>query len=167
MDFWEVDFCEELAAAGRFVIRYDLRDTGRSVSYPPGRPAYTSHDLIDDALGLLDALDVRTANMVGISMGGAIAQLLSILQPERVATLTLLSTTAIGSVDDDLPGPSPALVKHFADPLPEPDWEELAAVATTSPRICVRTPGHHRSTTTPCEHTSVQLCCVPTTSNPL
>ena len=40
MDWWEEDFCERLASGGRFVIRYDHRDTGQSVTYPPGKPGY-------------------------------------------------------------------------------------------------------------------------------
>ena len=56
MDWWETEFCERLAAAGRFVIRYDHRDTGQSVSYPPGKPGYSSADLVDDAAGVLAAL---------------------------------------------------------------------------------------------------------------
>lgn len=49
MDFWEDEFCARLVEAGRFVIRYDHRDTGRSTSYPPGEPGYTGRDLTDDA----------------------------------------------------------------------------------------------------------------------
>jgi len=49
---WEDEFCERLAAGSRFVIRYDNRDTGRSVSYEPGAPQYTLRDLTADAIGL-------------------------------------------------------------------------------------------------------------------
>ncbi len=52
---WEDEFCERLAAGSRFVIRYDHRDTGRSVSYEPGAPPYTLRNLAEDAVGLLDA----------------------------------------------------------------------------------------------------------------
>ena len=45
MDWWEEEFCQRLAAGGRFVIRYDHRDTGQSVSYPAGAPGYTAADL--------------------------------------------------------------------------------------------------------------------------
>ena len=45
MDRWEKPFCERLAAAGRYVIRYDHRDTGGSTTYPPGSPGYSSDDL--------------------------------------------------------------------------------------------------------------------------
>jgi pimeloyl-ACP methyl ester carboxylesterase len=47
---WEDDFCERLAAGSRIVIRYDSRDTGRSVTYEPGAPTYTGSDLVDDAV---------------------------------------------------------------------------------------------------------------------
>ena len=55
MDWWDEEFCQRLAAGGRFVIRYDHRDTGRSVSYPAGAPGYTGADLAADAAGVLDA----------------------------------------------------------------------------------------------------------------
>lgn len=51
MDWWEDEFCERLAAGPRFVIRYDHRDTGRSVSYEPGAPQYTLRDLAADDVG--------------------------------------------------------------------------------------------------------------------
>jgi pimeloyl-ACP methyl ester carboxylesterase len=50
------EFCQRLAAGGRFVVRYDHRDTGRSVSYPAGAPGYTGADLAADVVGVLDAL---------------------------------------------------------------------------------------------------------------
>jgi pimeloyl-ACP methyl ester carboxylesterase len=56
MDWWEEEFCQRLAAGGRFVIRYDHRDTGRSVSYPAGAPGYTGADLAADAVGVLAAI---------------------------------------------------------------------------------------------------------------
>jgi Cupin domain len=52
---WEDEFCERLASGRRFVIRYDHRDTGRSVIYAPGAPGYTGIDLVADAAGVLDA----------------------------------------------------------------------------------------------------------------
>lgn len=124
MLWWEADFCARLASAGRFVIRYDNRDTGRSVSYPPGAPGYTVRDLASDAVGVLDALGVASAALVGLSMGGAIAQLAALDHPSRVASLTLISTTAGG---DDLPGMSPRLAAYFAD-LDSPDWSDRDAV---------------------------------------
>ncbi|MFB7865765.1 alpha/beta fold hydrolase [Streptomyces sp. NPDC056069] len=55
MLWWEEGFCRMLAEGGRFVIRYDHRDTGRSVTYEPGRPGYTGVDLAEDAVRVLDA----------------------------------------------------------------------------------------------------------------
>src|SRR3954453_15903162 len=54
MLWWDEEFCRMLAEHGRFVIRYDHRDTGRSTTYEPGQPGYTGHDLLLDALRLLD-----------------------------------------------------------------------------------------------------------------
>ena len=56
MEGWDRDLCQLLAGGGRFVIRYDHRDTGRSTSWPPAAPGYTDHDLVADAGGLADIL---------------------------------------------------------------------------------------------------------------
>jgi pimeloyl-ACP methyl ester carboxylesterase len=131
MDWWEDVFCERLAAGPRFVIRYDNRDTGRSVAYAPGEPGYDGLDLVADAIGLLDTLGLARAHLVGISMGGGIAQRAALDHPDRVATLTLFSTTAIGPDrpgSPDLPPMSDELRASFADPPPDPDWSDRAAV---------------------------------------
>ncbi len=78
MLWWEDGFCHMLAEGGRFVIRYDHRNTGRSVTYEPGRPGYTGADLVADAVGVLDAYRIPAAHVVGVSMGGALAQLLAL-----------------------------------------------------------------------------------------
>ncbi|HUH21435.1 MAG TPA: alpha/beta fold hydrolase, partial [Gaiellaceae bacterium] len=83
MLWWEEGFCRLLAEAGRFVIRYDHRDTGRSVTYEPGAPEYTEADLVADAVGVLDAYGIAAAHVVGVSAGGAFAQLLALAFPER------------------------------------------------------------------------------------
>ncbi len=93
MDWWDDEFCRRLAAGGRFVIRYDHRDTGRSTSFPAG-PAYSGIDLMNDALGVLDALHIRAAHLVGLSLGGALAQRMAVEHPTRVLTLSLIATTA-------------------------------------------------------------------------
>jgi pimeloyl-ACP methyl ester carboxylesterase len=128
MDWWEDEFCERLAQGPRFVVRYDFRDTGQSISYPPGAPGYDGLDLVEDALGLLDALGISRAHLVGISMGGGIAQRLALDHADRVASLTLISTSPIGPVDQDLPPISDELKATFAEPAPEPDWSDRAAV---------------------------------------
>ncbi|MCI3225991.1 alpha/beta fold hydrolase [Streptomyces sp. NP-1717] len=128
MDGWEEAFCVRLAAGRRHVVRYDHRDTGRSVNSPAGAPDYTFSDLLADAVGLLDVLGVDRAHVVGISMGGGLAQCLAVAHPERVATLTLVSTSPAGPTDSELPPPSERMRAAFADPAPEPDWSDRAAV---------------------------------------
>jgi pimeloyl-ACP methyl ester carboxylesterase len=129
MDWWEDEFCERLAAGSRFVIRYDHRDTGRSVSYEPGAPRYTFDDLVADAAGLLDAFGLASAHLVAISMGGAIAQLVALDHPDRVASLTLISTgpASPGPDDPDLPTMSEETIARFAEAA-EPEWSDRAAV---------------------------------------
>jgi pimeloyl-ACP methyl ester carboxylesterase len=127
MDWWEDGFCERLAAGRRFVIRYDHRDTGRSVSYQPGAPPYTLRDLAADAVGLLDALGVARAHLVGMSMGGAIAQLVALDHPGRVASLTLIATSPAGPDDPGLPATPEETRARFAA-IAEPAWSERAAV---------------------------------------
>jgi pimeloyl-ACP methyl ester carboxylesterase len=130
MDWWETGFCERLAKGGRFVIRYDLRDTGRSVTSPPGAPSYRFDDLVDDAVGLLDALGIARAHLVGISMGGGIVQQAVVLHPDRVVSVTLVATSPGGPGNDEngLPPIADRLLASFADPPPVPDWSDRDAV---------------------------------------
>jgi pimeloyl-ACP methyl ester carboxylesterase len=123
MDWWEEDFCERLAAGRRFVIRYDHRDTGQSVSYPPGKPGYTGDDLIADAVGILDALGLGSAHVVGMSIGGALTQILALDYPDRVASLTLISTSPAGPGEPDLPDMNEEGRARFAA-AGAPDWSD-------------------------------------------
>src|SRR4051794_41978043 len=66
MLWWEDGFCRMLADGGRLVIRYDHRDTGRSVTCAPGSPDYTGADLVADAAGVLDAYGIAAAHRVGV-----------------------------------------------------------------------------------------------------
>lgn len=126
MDWWEPEFCQSLA--GRFVIRYDHRDTGEAPSYPPGQPGYTGNELITDALAVLDEVGVAKAHVVGISMGGALAQVLALDHPTRVHSLTAIATSA-GPGDADLPRMTPELAATF-EKMSEPDWTDDAAVVS-------------------------------------
>lgn len=130
MVWWEDEFCARLAGAGRHVIRYDHRDTGRSTSSPPGQPSYTSHDLRTDPLRILDAVGVRRAHLMGLSMGGGIAQRIALEHPGRVHTLCLASTSPAVPADHDraLPPPSQQVMATFTNPEPEPDWNDRDAV---------------------------------------
>jgi pimeloyl-ACP methyl ester carboxylesterase len=130
MDFWDDELCRRLAAGPRHVVRYDHRDTGRSTTYPPAAPGYTGRDLADDAVAILDALGVASAHLVGQSMGGALAQRVALDRPERVRSLTLVSTTGVGTLPagTELPPPTDELAATFSSPAPEPDWSDRDAV---------------------------------------
>jgi pimeloyl-ACP methyl ester carboxylesterase len=125
---WPDELCERLVAGGRRVIRYDVRDTGRSESYPPGEPGYSLADLVEDAVGVLDTAATERAHVAGTSTGGWIAQLLA-SAAERVATLTLVASrpNTPGPVDDDLPEHDDALMEVIMN-TPEPDWSDKPAV---------------------------------------
>jgi pimeloyl-ACP methyl ester carboxylesterase len=108
MLMWDERFCEQLATRGYFVIRYDNRDIGRSsrlkgaviatrwqlLRGSTGAAAYTLDEMAQDGVGLLDHLGIGAAHVVGVSMGGMIAQLLAINHPDRVRSLvSIMSTT--------------------------------------------------------------------------
>lgn len=97
MKRWKDEFCLRLAAAGRFVIRYDNRDTGRSSVFPVGAPGYSIQDMANDAVGVLDAYGVAHAHVAGWSMGGMITQNVAILHPDRIRSAFLFGTTPDGS----------------------------------------------------------------------
>jgi pimeloyl-ACP methyl ester carboxylesterase len=109
MTWWDTELCELLARSGFYVIRYDNRDTGRSSRGTgrvtrsmlvraflgrPVKPPYTLADLAEDGLGLLDHLGIETAHVVGVSMGGMIAQTMAVQAQDRVRSLvSMMSTT--------------------------------------------------------------------------
>ncbi|WKD36580.1 alpha/beta fold hydrolase [Streptomyces xanthophaeus] len=120
MLWWEEGFCRMLAAGGRFVIRYDHRDTGRSVTCAQGRPGYTAADLVADAVRVLRAHEVPAAHVVGVSAGGALAQLLALDHAARVRSLVLISTSSAVPGDDDLPPPAEEFTRFAAAAPPDP-----------------------------------------------
>jgi pimeloyl-ACP methyl ester carboxylesterase len=126
MLWWEERFCRMLADGGRFVIRYDHRDTGRSVTYEPGRPEYTGADLVDDAAGLLHAYGIPAAHVVGVSAGGAFAQLLAVDFADRVRSLVLISTSPALPGERELPPPTEGFTRFLA--TAEVDWSDTASV---------------------------------------
>ena len=129
---WDAGLCEHLAGAGHHVIRYDLRDTGRSTIVDPDAPAYTLRDLSADAAALVGALSLADAHVVGRGPGGWVAQLLALDHPGTVRTLTLVGTrpTAPGKADDDLPDHKPELMAALFSG-PPPDWADRATVVET------------------------------------
>jgi pimeloyl-ACP methyl ester carboxylesterase len=127
MLMWPEEFCEQLAAGGRYVIRYDNRDTGRSIHYPVGEPGYTVEDMADDAAAVLDAYGLATAHIVGASMGGMITQVFALRHRDRARTITPIMST---------PDPSAVMaVMTGAD-----DAGALSPPATTPTRTRSSTP---------------------------
>jgi pimeloyl-ACP methyl ester carboxylesterase len=126
MTWWEPELCELLVDRGFYVIRFDNRDSGRS-SRIPGRVTrstlvrafagrrvrtpYSLADMADDAFGLLDHLELESAHVCGVSMGGMIAQTMAIEHPRRVRSLTsIMSTTGKRTVGWQHPSLIPNLL---------------------------------------------------------
>ena len=126
MLWWEEAFCRTLAGGGRFVIRYDHRDTGRSVAYEPGHPEYTGADLVADAAGVLDAYGIAAAHLVGVSAGGGIAQEVALDYPDRVLSLVLISTSPATPGDRGLPPPTAEFGRFVT--TAEVDWSDPESV---------------------------------------
>ncbi|MGA5885363.1 alpha/beta fold hydrolase [Streptomyces cellulosae] len=127
---WPDALCERLAAGGRRVMRYDLRDSGASTTRDPEAPAYTLRDLAADAVALADALGGRPAHLAGIGVGGMVAQVAALDHPDAFSALTLAGTRAVapGPPDDDLPDHDQATMSRlFGHPMP--DWSDREAVA--------------------------------------
>lgn len=124
---WDDEFVDRLT--GRFLIRYDLRDTGRSTTVDPDAPGYTLRDLVADAVGVLDGLGIAGAHVAGLATSGFIAQLMALDHPTRVASLVLIGTRPVapGPVDDDLPEHSPSIMAHFGSAAPA-DWTDRASI---------------------------------------
>ena len=127
MLWWPEAFCRQLAGRGRFVIRYDNRDTGLSTKYPPGAPSYTFEDMVDDAMRVLDDHCVAKAHVAGMSMGGMIAQSVALKYPGRISALTVISSSPLGIDTSGLPGTTQAYQKHSADGA-EVDWSNREQV---------------------------------------
>ena len=126
MLWWEEGFCRMLAGSGRFVIRYDHRDTGRSVTYQPGRPGYSGADLVGDAARVLDAQAIRAAHIVGVSAGGALAQLLALDDADRVLSLVLISTSSALPGDRELPAPTEEFTRFVSST--QVDWSDAESL---------------------------------------
>ncbi|EJC72378.1 putative hydrolase or acyltransferase of alpha/beta superfamily [Rhizobium leguminosarum bv. trifolii WSM2012] len=127
MLWWPDEFCQTLAAQKYYVIRYDNRDTGCSTIYEPGEPPYTMDDMAADAIRILDGYGIERANLLGMSLGGTIAQIAALSHPERVKTLTLMSTTPMGIDTSALPHTTDAYMAHAATGETV-DWTDDAQV---------------------------------------
>ena len=125
---WPDGFCQTLASGGFRVIRFDNRDVGLSEKFPhlgtpklglemvkywlgaPVRAGYTLVDMARDTVGLLDALGIARAHLVGVSMGGMIAQIVASRFASRVLSLTSIMSS---SGARGLPGPRWPVIKAF------------------------------------------------------
>jgi len=125
MTRWPVPFCEKLVAGGFRAIRFDNRDVGLSTWFQSG-DRYTLSDMAADAMGLLDHLKIDKAHIVGVSMGGMIAQTVAIEHPDRVLSLTSImsATGAPGTLDS-----TPEAAAVLNTPAPDPAADEEAFVA--------------------------------------
>ncbi|HMV04676.1 MAG TPA: alpha/beta hydrolase [Accumulibacter sp.] len=127
---WPVELCQALVARGFRVIRFDNRDCGLSSKLDEAgvpdiaralrtgqapQTAYTLDDMAADSVGLLDALEVERAHIVGASMGGAIAQIVAARYAARILSLTCIMTT---SGHPELPAPTPEAARALFAPLP-------------------------------------------------
>ena len=146
MLLWDDEFCQQLAARGFRVIRFDNRDIGKSSKLTGGKPLkplellklrflkipvaapYRLRDMAEDTVGLMDALGIKSAHLVGASMGGMIAQEIAISFPQRVRSLTsIMSTTG----NPKVPPPTREAGAMLMAPPPTTKEEFLTRFAQT------------------------------------
>jgi len=141
---WTDPFCEELASRGYRVIRFDNRDAGCSTHFTHNAPPdfgelvatlmsgrqpdvpYSLDDMAKDAIGLLDALSIERAHVIGRSMGGMIAQIMASEHPDRTLSLTsIMSSTG----NPALPQAGPDVMGMMMRPAPDPRSDEAGFLA--------------------------------------
>ena len=144
---WPDEFVEGLVELGFYVIRFDHRDCGLSTKFDragkpnlawswlksrlklPLRPAYSLDDMAADALGVLSALGVARAHLVGVALGGMVAQILAARHPQRVLSLTAIMSS---SSRRGLPGPTPAAREALLRPPANPNEVESIVDASVA-----------------------------------
>lgn len=133
MIWWPDALLTLLVAAGLRVIRFDHRDTGGSTTNAPGDVGYDVFDLSADLITILDAYGVDAAHLMGMSLGGYVAQIAALQQPNRVLSLTLVASEPLGIAYEG-EGIAPELMAHFGT-MAELDWSSRAAVTAFMLRI--------------------------------
>lgn len=151
MLMWHPDLCAMLAGRGFFVIRFDNRDVGRSTHLHDARPpdlmgalmrgdvssaSYSLDDMAQDAFGLLDALDLPAAHVLGASLGGMIAQVMAARHPERVLSLTSIMSTPAPALTNPTPAAAAVLMQQ-----PAATREEAIARMLEAARV-IGSPGY-------------------------
>lgn len=147
---WPRSLCQQLADAGLYVVRFDNRDMGASTRLSEaGTPdivrtylrsrlglrvqvPYRLDDLANDTLGLMDALQLQDAHVVGLSMGGMVAQIMAARAPQRVRALTLMMTT---SGARGVPGPSLRIRRRMIQRPAGRDRDSLIAHSMATWRV--------------------------------
>ncbi len=120
---WPQEIVDKLVAAGYRVIRFDNRDSGLTAWLGETPESYRLADMANDAIELLDHLEIEKAHVVGASMGGMIAQRIAIDHPDRVQTLcSIMSTTGRPAVG----GAEPGVIEQLTQPPPDPPNREEA-----------------------------------------
>lgn len=133
MILWLDEFCEQLVNRGFYIIRFDNRDVGLSTKIEEAgipdlmaavnalqkgeevKSSYSLEDMADDAIGVLDDLNIDKAHICGASMGGMIVQIIAYRHPTRVLSLTsIMSTTG----NPDLPQAKPEVLQLLFTPIP-------------------------------------------------
>jgi pimeloyl-ACP methyl ester carboxylesterase len=157
MTAWSDPFCDALAAGGYQVVRFDNRDVGLSSKIEGGRPVnmkwaftkamlglkvrgpYTLDDMAADGLGLMDKLGLKTAHVVGASMGGMIAQIIAAKHPDRTRSLVSIMSS---SGDRRLPQSTPEARNALFAKRPDPsDREKIIAHMMNVYRV-IGSPGY-------------------------
>jgi pimeloyl-ACP methyl ester carboxylesterase len=144
MIHWDDDFCRQLAARGFRVIRFDNRDIGKSTKLTGGKrltplellklrflkipvqASYKLRDMAEDTTGLMDVLGIKSAHLVGASMGGMIAQEIAISFPQRVRSLTSIMSST-GNPKDPPPTREAAALLMAAPPATKQEYIERFA----------------------------------------
>lgn len=160
MTAWSEPFCEGLAGHGFRVVRFDNRDVGLSTKFHNQKAPsmarfmitkllglslhvpYTLDDMADDAIGLLDAIRIDEAHIVGASMGGMIAQLVAGRFPDRCVSLTSIMST---SGDPSLPTASAAVRKQLLAPRPDESQPDAVVERIMQGYRMIGSPGFRRS----------------------
>ena len=133
MTRWPVEFCDRLAARGFRVIRFDNRDTGKSTWFQPG-DSYSLAEMAADGMAVLDATKVARAHIVGVSMGGMIAQRIAINHPDRTLSLTSIMS-ASGAPGTLTATPEAAAVLVNVPPDPTADFAAFLEAGEASAKV--------------------------------